>query len=111
MRARQRAAILGIIILTVAATGCRAVRRDRCYLAETRYISMKALFESTGSYQRAAQAMEDAQWSHCEKNTFRLRLREDLDMNEPEFDQLFQEVEPSRKELDFNPGRVEKVVK
>lgn len=96
-----------LILMLVLHTGCATIRRDRCYLAETRYLVMRALFESTGSYQRVAQAMQDEGWSHCEVNTFRYRLRKDLQMDGPDFDALFVEVEPVRSSLDFNPGRVE----
>ncbi|CAN5453521.1 hypothetical protein BH09SUM1_BH09SUM1_06620 [soil metagenome] len=91
--------------------GCATVKRDRCYLPENRYIAMKAIFEQTGSYQRAAQAMEDEEWSHCEINTFRYRLRQDLHMDDPQFDSLFLDTEPSHKGLGVNPGRVERAIK
>lgn len=99
---------LATLIAIVALTGsCATIRRDRCYLAETRYMAMRAIFEQTGSYQRAAQAMNDEGWAHCEINQFRYRLRKDLGMDADDFDALFVTAEPNRKFLDFNPGRVE----
>lgn len=107
----KRIATWMLLMAMVAGTSsCAIVRRDRCYLAETRYLAMRAIFESTGSYQRVAQAMDDEQWSHCEINTFRYRLRKDLMMDSKEYDILFQEYEPSRQRLDVNPGRVERAV-
>lgn len=70
-------------------------------------MSMKALFEQTGSYQRVAQTLNDEGWAHCEINQFRYRLRKDLGLEDPEFDDLFVVAEPPRGALDFNPGRVE----
>lgn len=108
----RRIASLALTTITAISllAGCAALKRDRCYLAETRYMAMRAIFEETGSYQRAAQAMDDAQWSHCEVNTFRYRLRKDLGLADREYDPLFVEREPSRKGLGYNPGRVEKAV-
>jgi hypothetical protein len=102
-----RAMIFTGMALTL--TGCVAVKRDRCYLAETRYIPMRQLFEETGSYQRVAQALNDEGWAHCEINSFRYRLREELQMEGEEFDELFITAEPNRRFLDFNPGRVEAI--
>ena len=96
-----------ILLLAIAVASCAAFRRDRCYLAETRYMAMKSLFEQTGSYQRVAQALNDEDWAHCEINQFRYRLRKDLGLEGPEYDELFVEAEPPRGALDFNPGRVE----
>ena len=102
---------LSLTLLAGTTTSCAWYRRDRCYLEETRYMSVRAIFEQTGSYQRAAQAMEDEEWSHCEINQFRYRLRKDLELEGPEFEQLLATEEPIRGELDFNPGRVEHVAK
>lgn len=96
-----------LLLIVVAASSCARYRRDRCYLAETRYMAMKALYEQTGSYQRVAQTLQDEQWAHCEVNQFRYRLRKDLGLEGAEFDDLFASAEPSRRSLDFNPGRVE----
>lgn len=96
-----------LVVGMLTGTGCATVRRDRCYLAETRYLAIKAIFEQTGSYQRAAQAMNDEGWSHCEINQFRYRLRKDLEMDDEEFREVFGASEPNREYLDFNPGRVE----
>jgi hypothetical protein len=104
MRLINLAAMLAILAL---GSGCATIRRDRCYLAETRYMAIRAIFEQTGSFQRAAQAMNDEGWAHCEINQFRYRLRKDLGLDEPEFQELFLGAEPNRKYLDFNPGRVE----
>ena len=111
MMRRRIGTVLAVVMVAVGTSSCASVKRDRCYLAETRYMTIKQVFEQTGSYQRAAQAMEDSGWSHCEKNSFRLRLREDFDMNDKQFDAVFAEMEPERRKLDFNPGRVEKVTK
>lgn len=102
--------LFAVLALAVSASSCAVVRRDRCYVSTPRYFAMRAIFESTGSYQRVAQAMDDEGWAHCEINHFRYRLRKDLGLDDPEFDYLFTEYEPSRKTLDFNPGRVEDVV-
>ncbi len=107
---RRIAAALFLAALVAGVSSCATFRRDRCYLAETRYMLMKSLFEQTGSYQRAAQAMNDEGWAHCEINQFRYRLRKDLLIDGPEYDALFPEYEPARAELDFNPGRVERAV-
>lgn len=100
--------ILLAIALTLLTSSCSWISRDRCYVEETRYMAMKAIFEQTGSYQRAAQAMKDDGWAHCEVNTFRYRLRKDLGLEGPEFDELYPALEPARGELDFNPGQVGK---
>lgn len=101
-----------LLLAAVAATSsCATIRRDRCYLGETRYLGMKAIFEQTGSYQRVAQAMKDEQWADCEINSFRYRLRNDLGLAGKDFDALVAEIEPNSKQLDFNPGRVERVPK
>lgn len=104
--------ILACLILAAVAAGassCATIRRDRCYLAETRYLGMKRIFEQTGSYQRVAQAMKDEQWADCEINSFRYRLRNDLGLTGKDFDALVAEIEPDAEKLDFNPGRVERV--
>lgn len=106
---RIRGILLCLAILP-ALTSCAIIQRDRCYLPETRYMAMKAIFTSTGSYQRVAQAMEDEGWARCEINTFRYRLRKDLGMDDPEYDILFRERTVDRKDLDFEPGRVENAV-
>jgi hypothetical protein len=98
---------LSVLLLLATTVGCATVRRDRCYLAETRFIAMKSIFKQTGSYQRVAQAMNDEGWAHCEINQFRYRLRKDLALEESQFDELFETAEPNREMLDFNPGRVE----
>ena len=100
---------LALVVLVTSLSSCAAIRRDRCYLAETRYLGMKAIFEQTGSYQRVAQAMNDEQWATCEINEFRYRLRKDLGLEGEEFRALVTEQEPPREELEFNPGRVEGV--
>lgn len=107
---KHSVSLLLTIIIFGALTSCASIRRDRCYLSETRYLQMKQVFETTGSYQRAAQAMNNWGWAHCEINQFRYRLRKDLELDAPEYDFLFDgNYEPSRNDLDFNPGRVEKV--
>lgn len=73
-------------------------------------MAMKAIFEQTASYQRAAQAMKDEGWAHCEINQFRYRLRKDLNLLDAQYDTIFRDSEPPRDELDFNPGRVERAV-
>ena len=109
MTLRSLFASLVLLAVAAAASSCATVRRDRCYLGETRYLGMKAIFEQTGSYQRVAQAMKDEQWADCEINSFRYRLRNDLGLNGKDFDALVTEIEPDAKKLDFNPGRVERV--
>lgn len=104
---RKIVKMLVMLVVASALASCAAARRDRCYLPETRYMGMKFIFTETGSYQRAAQAMKDEQWATCEVNEFRRRLRADLGLQGPEFDELFEEHEPNRRQLDFNPGRVE----
>jgi hypothetical protein len=68
---------------------------------------MRAIFEETGSYQRVVQAMADEGWHRCEINTFRYQLRKDLELEGPEYDELFVELEPYKGEIDFHPGWVE----
>lgn len=102
---------MALLVATVLGSGCASVKRDRCYLPELRYRAMNVIFEQTGSYQRVAQAMKDEGWAHCEINTFRYRLRKDLDLVGAEYDDLFAEMEPPRKLLEYNPGRVEKTPK
>lgn len=107
----RRLLILLIVgTLVPLSVSCARYRRDRCYLAETRYMIAKDLFEQTGSYQRVAQAMDDEGWAHCEINQFRYRLRKDLKMDGEEYDALFATYEPNRESIDFNPGRVERAV-
>ncbi|MCC6546469.1 hypothetical protein IT570_04810 [Candidatus Sumerlaeota bacterium] len=108
---RFRTLLVLTLISACALSSCARVKRDRCYLEETRYMEMRAIFEQTSSYQRVAQAMKDEGWAHCEVNQFRYRLRKDLLLDEPEFDALFASEEPPRSELDFNPGRVEHLPK
>lgn len=105
---RQTALFL-LLIAILFASACASVKRDRCFLPETEYLRMRTIFDTTGSYQRVAQAMEDDQWSHCEVNSFRYRLRKDLGLEAPEYDDLFVQYEPSRQGIDYNPGRVERV--
>lgn len=107
---RRFALLLLLVLLPVLTASCAILRRDRCYLAETRYIAMRNVFEQTGSYQRVAQAMDDEQWATCEINQFRYRLRKDLGMAQPEYDRLFFELEPAEPATEFEPGRVEKAI-
>lgn len=86
--------------------GCALWRRDRCYLHQSRYDSMKALFEETGSYQRVAQAMKDEGWARCEVNTLRYSLRKDLGLEGPGYDELFETEEPDPRALGFAPGHL-----
>ncbi len=97
------------LLMTVAVLGtsCATIRRDRCFIAEQRYMAMRAIFEETGSYQRVAQAMNDEGWAHCEINQFRYRLRKDLGIEGEEYDELFVTYEPDHKTIDYNPGVVE----
>ncbi|MCC7392971.1 hypothetical protein IT571_11515 [Candidatus Sumerlaeota bacterium] len=99
------------LTIILVASSCARFKRDRCYVEETRYMEMKAIFEQTGSYQRMAQAMKDQGWAHCEINQARYRLRKDLELDDAEAEVIFNEQEPSRSGLDFNPGRVEHLPK
>jgi len=96
------------VALAVLYAGCATKTPDRCYLTGTRYVAMRTIFEQTGSYQRAAQAMKDEGWAQCEINAFRYRLRKDLNLETEEFRQLLDTAEPPAGTLDFNPGSVEK---
>lgn len=102
--------ILALALVAASSVGCASWKRDRCYLAETRYMLMRDLFIETNSYQQVAQSMKADQWSRCEVNTFRYRLRKDLELEGEEFKQLTAELEPNRSEIEFHPGRVERTV-
>lgn len=99
--------LLGISLISIHIAGCAMIRRDQCYVHQYRYDAMKSLFIQTGSYQRVGQAMADEGWARCEVNAFRHMLRKDLGLEGEEYNALFDEMEPSRAELDFHPGHVE----
>jgi hypothetical protein len=106
----RRCFLLSCLLLTMLTlASCATIRRDRCYLAETRYMRMRAIFQQTNSFQRVAQAMEDEQWARCEVNSFRYRLRKDLGLEDEQFNALMADLEPAHEQLDFYPGTVERV--
>ena len=71
--------LLGTLLL---ATSCAWRKNDRCYLSMDRYREVKAVYQETGSMQRAEQKMEEEQWSTCERNQLRYLLRKDLHLDE-----------------------------
>ncbi len=72
--------LLAATILTTV--GCAWKATDKCYLPMNRYQGMKTLFEETGSMQRVEQAMEDEQWTNCERRQCRYLLAKDLELEE-----------------------------
>lgn len=101
--------LLSLIILASFLTlgsSCSYIQNNRCFLAETRYMAMRDVFEGTGSYQRTIQEMNEAGWARCEINQFRYRLRKELGLDSDQYDNLFLLTDPDPKNLDDYPGVV-----
>ena len=75
---RTVSALLALVLLLGGTTACSWYSTNRCYLPIGRYRAMKQLYLETGSYQRVEQAMEDLEWSGCERRQFRDQLAKDL---------------------------------
>lgn len=108
---RTLSSTLALLAAVALLSSCFSLRSGRCYLAETRYLAIKQIFIETGSYQRAVQAMRDDQWSDCEIDQFRYRMRKELGLEGPDFQRL-QNGEALRKEqldrLDLNAGNADR---